>query len=140
MLLDAIDEADGPDALRAAWFERLRDVVSTVGPEQVVTATSLDPETVEALAAGDRPAIDLETAAAVLALAPESHDPEFIRLGVLDELLLGMTTAVVDVETVAANVAPEMDPKGVQQRLEGRAPISLEELAAIGWFLDERAP
>lgn len=147
MLLSAIDEvdddaADGPGALYDAYLDRLRESVDVAGAETVAAETDLAAATVERLGSGEVAGmeLDLETAAAVLALEPDAHDAETIRLEVLDELLLGMTTAVVDVETVAANVTPEMTPTGIQQRLEGRAPMTLEELAAIQWFLNERSP
>lgn len=147
MLLSAIDEvdddaADGPGALYDAYLDRLRESVDVAGAETVAAETDLAAETVERLGSGEVAGmeLDLETAAAVLALEPDAHDAETIRLEVLDELLLGMTTAVVDVETLAANVTGEMTPTGIQQRLEGRAPMTLEELAAIQWFLNERSP
>jgi hypothetical protein len=51
---------------------------------------------------------------------------------------MAMTTGVVDVDTLAANVDLDLSGQEVQQALEGRAEMTLEQLAAIHQFLAAR--
>ncbi|WP_459192665.1 DUF5791 family protein [Halosimplex sp. J119] len=127
-----------PEELRDAYGERLADTVDRVGVDTIVERSGVDREVVEAIAAGDRPELTLEAAAAVLATDPERPDGETLKMEALDMLLMGMTTAVVDVEAVATGLNDEMDPKEIQQKVEGRYPITLAEYAAIHHFLEAR--
>jgi len=127
-----------PEELRAAYGETLAETVESVGIDTVVSRSGVDREVVAAIAAGERPELTLEAAAAVLSADPERPDGETIKLEALDILLMGMTTAVVDVDAVAAGLDDEMDPKEIQQKVEGRYPITLAKYAAIHQFLEAR--
>ncbi|QLH82596.1 DUF5791 family protein [Halosimplex pelagicum] len=127
-----------PEELRTAYGEVLAATVESVGTDAVVSRSGVDREVVEAIAAGDRPELTLEAASAILAADPDRPDGETIKLEALDILLMGMTTAVVDVDAVAAALDDEMDPKEIQQKVEGRYPITLAEYAAIHQFLEGR--
>lgn len=73
---------------------------------------------------------DLETVAARLA-ANEPDSPDVVYEELLDQLLIEMTTAVVDVERLASQLQLDIGAKELQQRIEGRAPMTLREYALI---------
>jgi len=125
-----------PDALHDAYLATLRETVEHHGVDAAVEEADVDRETMQAIADGGDPELTLETAAAVLATDPDRPDAGAIEAEALDILLMGMTTAVVDVDGVAAGIDAEMDPKEVQQKVEGRYPVTLAEYAAIHHFLE----
>jgi hypothetical protein len=51
---------------------------------------------------------------------------------------MGMTTGVVDVDTIASNVDLDLSGQEVQQAIEGRIPMTLDELAAIHGYIAGR--
>jgi len=126
------------DELRSAYGAQLAGTIETVGIDTVVERSGVDRGVVEAVAAGEEPELTLEAAAAILAADPERPDGETLEMDALDILLMGMTTAVVDVEALATGLNDEMDPKEIQQKVEGRHPITLGEYAAIHHFLESR--
>ncbi|WP_436927850.1 DUF5791 family protein [Halosimplex amylolyticum] len=127
-----------PEELRSAYGEALAATVEAVGVDTVVERSGVDRDVVEAVAAGDEPELTLEAAAAILSADPERPDGETLKMDALDVLLMGMTTAVVDVDAVATGLDDEMGPKEIQQKVEGRYPITLGEYAAIHHFLESR--
>jgi len=127
-----------PEELRSAYGEILAETVESVGVDAVSSRSGVDREVVAAIAAGDEPELTLEAAAAVLAADPDRPDGETLEMEALDILMMGMTTAVVDVEAVAVGLDDAMDPKEIQQKVEGRYPITLAEYAAIHHFLEAR--
>jgi hypothetical protein len=151
MLYDAADEPAALDTreLLAAYAEELAAVVDREGADAVAEATGVDRERLAALGsgaddgggsdAGDAAAdVTVEQAAAVLAVSEEYPDAEAVVMEVRDHLLLAMTTGVVDVDTVAANVDLDLTGQEIQQAIEGRNPMTLGELAAIQGYLAER--
>lgn len=140
MLYDAVDDAGDrtPAALRRAYADELAAVVADQGVESVVEATSLDRQTVEAIAAGDQPPLTLEEAAEVLALPDGAPGADDIAWEARDHLLMGMTTGVLDVDTVAAEIDTEFDGKEVQQVVEGRLPMTLDQYAKLHAFIASR--
>jgi len=127
-----------PEEVRRAYGELLAETIESVGVDTTVSRSGVDREVVEAVAAGDQPELTLEAAAAILAADPDRPDGETIKLEALDILLMGMTTAVVDVEAVAVGLDDAMEAKEIQQKVEGRYPITLAEYAAIHQFLEAR--
>jgi len=125
-----------PTELRGEYERVVRETVERVGVDAVVDRSGVDRETVDAIASGDVPELTLTTAAAVLAADPDRPDADTIEAEALDILLLGMTTAVVDVDALAAGIDADVDPKEIQQKVEGRHPVTLAEYAAIHGFLE----
>jgi hypothetical protein len=126
------------DELRSAYGAQLAETIEVVGVDTVVERSGVDRGLVEAVVAGEEPELTLEAAAAILAADPERPDGETLEMDALDILLMGMTTAVVDVDALATGLNDEMDPKEIQQKVEGRHPITLGEYAAIHHFLESR--
>ncbi len=131
-------EAESPEDLRRQYEEQLAGVIESVGADSAAEETGIDPDRLEALSAGESPEISVEEAASILALSEDEPDAEIVRAEIEDRLLLGMTTAVLDVDTIAANVEGDLSGKEIHQRVEGRAPMSLEQYARIHYFIGER--
>lgn len=124
-----------PAELRAEYDALLQSVVESVGVDRVVAETDLSEETVEAVSAGESVALTVSEAAAVLGLSEDVPDADVVVLELRDHLLMGMTTGVLDVDTIAAEIDVDLTGQEVQQALEGRTEMTLDELAAIHQFV-----
>jgi hypothetical protein len=140
MLYDAADEPEtlSPEQLRDAYERELRAVIDARGVEAVAAETDVEAETVDALLDGGSPTLTLSEAASILALDGDGLDADAIVQEVRDHLLMGMTTGVVDVDTIASNVDLDLSGQEVQQAIEGRIPMTLAELAAIHGYIAGR--
>ncbi|MFB6155507.1 MAG: DUF5791 family protein [Haloferacaceae archaeon] len=140
MLYDAVEDpgSHSADELLAAYATELRGVVDRLGVERTAAESGVDEATLRDLEDGDVPDLTLAAAAAILAADDETRRSDDVAAEVRDHLLLGMTTAVLDVDTIAANVDVDFDGKEVQQALEGRMPVTLSQLAALQAFVDGR--
>ncbi|WP_049987623.1 DUF5791 family protein [Halobellus rufus] len=140
MLYDAAGEPASltPAELREAYEAQLRAVVTDLGVDAVAADTGVDSETIEALADGPAPQLRVEDAASILALDGSRPDAESIVLELRDHLLMAMTTGVVDVDAIASNVDLGLTGQEIQQALEGRTAMTLQQLAEIQQYLAER--
>lgn len=132
---DATDEE-----LLTAYEDLLAATVERVGIESVASETTLDEATVQELVDGDRPELTLEETAAVLASDPDRPDAGTLLAEARDILLIGMSTAVLDVETLAARIDSAMEPKEIQQKIEGRHPMTLDEYALLHAAIEGENP
>ncbi|USZ68915.1 DUF5791 family protein [Halorussus salilacus] len=139
MLYDDIEDPESvtPAQLRAEYLAELAAVIDELGVDAVAEESGVDRELVAAVAAGEEPTVELADAAAVLAVDDGTPPEDAILLETRDHLLLGMTTAVLDVDTIAAEM-DDMDGKQVQQKIEGRAPMTLAEYARLHRFIAGR--
>ncbi|MFB6151222.1 MAG: DUF5791 family protein [Haloarculaceae archaeon] len=126
-----------PAALREAYERRLRETVEATGVDAAAEESGVDRGTLRALANGESPELTLEAAAAVLAIEDGSPPADVVAAEARDVLLLGMTRAVVDVDAVASHVDAELEPREIQQKVEGRAPMTLTEYAHVHQFVEE---
>lgn len=133
MLYDAASEpaAGTVSALRAAYDEQLAAVFELTDVETAAAETGIAPETLAAIDAGESPNVTVQEAAAILALDPERPDADAIVYELRDHLLMGMTTGVLDVDTIASRISVDLTGQEVQQALEGRTEMTLDQLAAI---------
>ncbi|WP_226040460.1 DUF5791 family protein [Natrinema sp. DC36] len=131
---------DSPAELRVEYEDDLAAIVDDRGPAAVASETSLEAETLEALSAGDSPELTLEEAAEIQSLAEGTPDPETIVTMALEHLLLGMSTAVLDVDAVESHLEIELDAKEVHQKIEGRAPMSFDEFVHVQHVIVDSAP
>jgi len=129
--------ADSPAALAATYRADLAAIVEDRGADVVAESAGVDETTLAALAAGEEPELDLADAAAIQALATDL-DAETVHVQATEHLLLGLSMAVLDVETLAAEYSGERSPKAIQQRLERRAPMTLAEFARLEHFVASR--
>ncbi|WP_336326610.1 DUF5791 family protein [Halovenus sp. HT40] len=125
-----------PGELRSEYEDAIVETVETVGESAVADQSGVDEETVRALVAGDSPELTLEDASAILGTDDQYPDADAIEADARDILLMGMSIAVLDVEAIAAGINDELEPKEIQQKVEGRYPISLAEYAIIHNYIE----
>ena len=137
--VEAADEL-APEELRTRYDDRLRAVLEEYGVETVAEKTALTHETISGLEERESPDLTLEEAAALLAVSEDEPDAEAIVIETRDHLLMGMTTAVLDVEAVESGIEGALDAREIQQKIEGRLPMTLDELAMIQGYIESRQP
>jgi len=128
--------AETPASLRAAYEDLLATTIDGVGAAAVPDETGIDEDRLGAVTAGDAPDLTLEEATNILATDEERPAADALEAEARDILLMGMSTAVLDVEAVAAGIDDEMDPKEIQQKIEGRHPITLDEYALLHSYIE----
>lgn len=131
---------DSPADLRAEYEDDLATIVEDRGPSAVATEIDVDRARLDTLVDGDSPELSLEEAAAIQSLGDGEPDPETIETMALEHLLLGMSTAVLDVDAVESELDLELDAKEIQQKLESRAPMSFEEFVHVQYVITDGAP
>lgn len=133
MLLDPIDAPDERTAedLLADYRDALADVVAATGVETAADATAIPQATLSALVAGEDPALTLDDACEILALTDDWSDADAVRLEIRDHLMLGMSSAIMDVDALERALDGEMTAKEIQAKIEGRHEMSLAEYAAV---------
>lgn len=127
-----------PGALREAYERVLAETVERQGVEAVAAESDVSAETLTALVDGESPSVTLEEAAAVLATDPDRPDADFLVADARDMLLIGMSSAVLDVEAIRSGLGGEMEAKEIQQKIEGRYPMTLGEYARLHQFIEAR--
>lgn len=133
MLADEIADPEDVTAaeLRAEYEKVLARVVEREGVDAAAESSGVERERLDALVAGESPELTVEEAAALLALSEEWPDADGIVLEARDNLMLQMSSAVMDVDSLAAGVEGDLDAKEIQQKIEGRQPMTLAEYARI---------
>jgi hypothetical protein len=134
---ERVGERD-PDDLHAAYESVLVETIESVGIDTVAEESGVDTATLEALIAGESPDVTLEDAAAILATDPDRPDAEFLVADARDVLLMGMSSAVLDVETLASGIDGQLEPKEIQQKVEGRFPMTIAEYALLHQYIEEK--
>ncbi|PSP87440.1 hypothetical protein BRC90_10300 [Halobacteriales archaeon QS_4_69_34] len=129
-----------PDEVRARYDEQLRIAIDERGVGGVADASGVPRETIDALEAGESPDLTLEDGASVLGARESEPDADAIVAETRDHLLMGMSTAVLDVEAVESGIDGALDAREIQQKIEGRLPMTLDELATIHGYIDDRKP
>lgn len=139
MLHEVVDETDAVEAatLLAAFETVLSEAVADVGRERVVDGTELDESGVSAVAEGEVADLTVDEAAAVLAVS-RGRDADAIVFELRDHLLMGMTTAVLDVDTIAGAIDADLTGQEIQQAVEGRAAMTLAQLAEVMAVIEAR--
>ena len=132
MFYDVVDDPASLTAreLRAEYERLLADVVEAHGRSTVAAAADGDEDRLAALGSDSGGTLTVEEAMAILAVDADL-DAETMTLELQDHLLMGMTTGVLDVDTLAAETGLDVSGQEVQQSLEGRRTTTLDELAAI---------
>lgn len=138
MLIDTIVDPDTatPADVHRWYLSALAEIVSSVGVDAAADRTDLSRETLDSLVAGDAPDLTLEDAAAILALTDDWPNVETVRLEIRDAIMLGMSSAVLDVDALERELDLALDAKTIQQKIEGRRELSLEEYAAIALLIE----
>jgi hypothetical protein len=141
------DVADDPGSLTPSELQRqyeaeLRETIEEIGAETVAERSGIDRERIDEIAAdnGESADVELMDAAAILATREEMPDAESIALEARDVLLMGMTTAVLDVDTLESEVDGRIEAKEIQQKIEGRFSMTLAEYALLQQAIEGRSP
>lgn len=132
-------DAGSPEELRGAYEKILARTIEEVGLDAVADRSGVATAMLEALADGRSPELTLAEAAAVLAADPARPTADAIAAEARDVLLMGMTTAVLDVESLASELDGDLGPTELQQKIEGRQPMTLAEFAAVRFLLASRS-
>lgn len=140
MFHDAVDDPGGhsADELYERYEALLIDTVERVGAAEASERAGVDRATVDALLAGESPELTLEVAAALLALDADEDADTVVALD-RDALLMGMTSAVVDVEALAREIESDLEARELQAKVEGRFPMTLREFADVHRYLQSKA-
>lgn len=123
----------GNDNAVETYVEALRSTVDSIGRERVAEETDIRPAVLQDIASGDTETvgrIHLSEVAAIVALENGQRADAVLR-SAREELLFEMSTAVTDVEALAARVDTDLDPKEIQAKMEGRFPMTLAEYARL---------
>ncbi|MFC7186834.1 DUF5791 family protein [Halorubrum yunnanense] len=124
-------------ALLAAFERLLSEAVTEAGRGRVGDETGVSEAAIEAAAEGDAAELSLTDGAAIVAVTAD-RDTDAIVAELRDHLLMGMATAVLDVDTLAAAIDADLTGQEVQQALEGRAGITLGQLAEVMAVIERR--
>ena len=133
-------DPDEPTAanLLAAFEAMVTEAASTVGVDRLVDEVGLTEADAAAVREGDVDGMALADAATVLAAAESGRDADAMVAEVRDHLLMGMATAVLDVDSVAVKIDADLTGQEVQQALEGRTAMTLGQLAEIVAVIERR--
>jgi|APHM01.1.fsa_nt_gi hypothetical protein len=130
-------DTEDPTQLRQAYAETLGETISQVGADTVEKETSVSVDHASRITDGDVGELRFQQAAEIMAVnGPVEADT--IIDEIRDDLLMGMATAVLDVDTIAASTDLDLTGQEVQQALEGRARMTMAELAIIQAFIASR--
>lgn len=142
MLVDEIADPDAvsPAEVRAEYVATIAAIVEAVGVETAAEETSLDESTLESLVAGEDPRLTMEEATELLALSEEYPDAESLLLEIRDSVMLGMSSAVMDVDAMEAGLPLDIEARDIQQKIEGRQPMTLAEYAHIAHYIATENP
>ena len=140
MLRDAVDSPGerSPEQLREAYDQLLVETVRSVGADRVAADSGVAETHLDALLSGASPPLTLDQAAAILAADTDRPDADTLATEARDILLMGMSMAVLDVEALASGIDDQMDPKEIQQKVEGRHPMPLDEYAVLHSHIEQR--
>lgn len=131
VLTDPVDpSAVSPRELLECYADRVAEAAAEIGPDAATDHESLDVAALESASAGRATDLTLEAAISILALA-RGEPPAAGIAAVRDHLLLTMSGAVMDVESLAAAVEADLEPGEVQAMVEGRLPITLDQYARL---------
>ena len=137
MLTDEINdiEAIGPEELLDRYHQFVNDIITDIGRQSVESTLDIPDNRILSFLNGDPTTLTIEDVAAIIAMTKPDRDQTEILADIEDQLLFGMTTAVLNVDTVSASIDPDISPKEVQQKLEGRLSMDLREYAHIRHFI-----
>lgn len=127
-----------PEELYELYVAELVTAIESHGVEEVAERAGVETEALRALLDGEDPELTLEEGASILAVLSETPDAETIAMLSRDALLMGMTTAVLDVEAVESGVGGQLEAREIQSKVEGRFPITLREFALLHQFIESK--
>lgn len=127
-----------PKELREQFETELVAVIESRGVTDVAETSGVDEATLRALLDGDSVELTLEEGAAILAVLEENPDADTIAMLSRDTLLMGMTTAVLDVEAIESGIGGRLEAREIQSKVEGRFPMTLAEFALLQQYIESK--
>ncbi len=127
-----------PEELYERYHTELRAAIEARGVDRIAAESGVDEALIRTLSNGDAPELTLEEGSALLAALEDTPDAETIAVLARDTLLMGMTTAVLDVEAVESGVNGVLEAREIQSKVEGRFPMTLREFALLHQFIESR--
>jgi len=111
---ESTDTDEVTAAALLASFETLllSEAAAEVGRDRLVDETGLDGGVIDAAVDGDATEIRLEDGAAIVAVSTDRDGDDAVVAEVRDHLLMGMATAVLDVDTIAAAIDADLTGQG----------------------------
>lgn len=131
---------DSPAELRAEYGDDLERIIEERGLEHVSMLTGIDEDRLASIGTDEPPSLSLEEAAQIQSQGSGEPDPETIETMACEHLLLGMSTAVLDVDAVESELGIDLDPKEIQQKVERRAPMSFAEYVHLQHTIVSNTP
>jgi hypothetical protein len=129
---------DTPEELYELYTAELVAAIESHGVETVADRSGVEAATLRELLDGEKPELTLEEGSAILAVLADMPDVETIAMLSRDALLMGMTTAVLDVEAVESGVGGELEAREIQSKVEGRFPMTLREFALLQQYIESK--
>lgn len=123
--------------LLASFGTLVSEAAEEAGRSTLLDEAGLSEATAAAAIDGDVAGVTVADGAAVLALTTDREADEIVA-ELRDHLLIGMATAVLDVDTIAASIDADLTGQEVQQALEGRTAMTLGQLAEIMAIIERR--
>lgn len=141
MLLEPLDDAgaQSPEDVYRQYRRELVRIVEEVGPDRTADETGIAGDRVDEFLEGESD-VTIEEAAKILALTPDYDDADTILGDVRDQLIMQMSTAVVDVDAISTGLDLSLSGQEIQQMIEGRAAMTLEEYARIFHYIESNNP
>jgi len=127
-----------PEELYELYVAELVATIESHGVEEVTERAGVEREALRALLDDEDPELTLEEGASILAVLADTPDAETIATLSRDALLMGMTTAVLDVEAVESGVGGQLEAREIQSKVEGRFPITLREFALLHQYIESK--
>ena len=125
-----------PAELHERYEGELLDVLEGHDIGEVAAASGVDEATLRSLEDGEAPELTLDEAASVLAVLDRTPDADAIATMSRDALLMGMTTAVLDVEAVESGLGGQLEAREIQSKVEGRFPMTMREFALLQQYIE----
>ncbi|QAU13103.1 hypothetical protein EKH57_10445 [Halorubrum sp. BOL3-1] len=134
----AVDDEPAAADILAAFEAMVTEAATSAGVDRLVGETGLTEADATAARDGEVDGIAVADAAGVLAAADPDRDADAMVAEVRDHLLMGMATAVLDVDSIAAKIDADLTGQEVQQALEGRTTMTLGQLAEVLAVIERR--
>ena len=127
-----------PTELYELYASELVAAIEARGIDEVAAESDVEESRLRALLDDEEPELTLEEAASILAVVDETPDGETIATLAREALLMGMTTAVLDVEAVESGVNGRLEAREIQSKVEGRFPMQLREFALLHQYIESK--
>jgi hypothetical protein len=131
------EDTEDPTLIRQAYKNTLQEAITQAGADTIASETTVEADRIAAITDGNIGDLRLRQAAEIAAVRSDMAADTIIA-EIRDDLLMGMATAVLDVDTVAAKTDLDLTGQEIQQALEGRTRMTMTELSSIQAVISTR--